>query len=1015
MKKNKKELIHAFDEQYARLNAAQRKSVDTIEGPVIVIAGPGTGKTQILTMRIANILRNAGAGVEPENILALTFTNAGVMAMRTRLATLIGAENAYRVNICTFHSFCEDHINRFSDFFPSIAYARVASEVERIHIIERILSENEFVTLKTFASDYHYTKDILWAIDHLKREGISPDEFIMRINAQEKAILADENSYFKRATKKNKKGDLKPIVLRAVEKNRELERVYRLYQENLQKDDLYDFSDMIVQVIFVAENNDDFSSMLREQYQYILVDEHQDTNDGQNRIIEALTDQLYIGDSPNLFTVGDDKQAIYRFQGASVENFLRFEKKYPTASVIHLEDNYRSAQGILDEAHALISGGEGEKKHKELIAQKDEKAHVRVLQFETYKDELISIAEDIKKRLSEGVVASDIAVFYREHRNAMYITEVFEKMGIPFDLLAKQNALQDNDIKKLILLLKVINDPSNDQNLSRFLLTDLAHVDVNDAIGVLDAYRHAPWAQSLYRFLTEGNHVQEISLINDASFGALCVFIKKQKELVQSMYFVDFFENLVRESGFLSLIFSRIDHAFILEKLGKLFDEVKEAALQKEGFSLHDLVLLLDTFEKYDLSMDVIRHVQGCGVQLMTAHGSKGLEFEHVYITNVVHGLWGGKRKIKKFHLPIDTFSGNSEDERRLFYVAITRAKRSLTISYAKRDATGREKSPSLFISDLSADLIDMELMVGDKYDIYFLPRMRSVLSLTSENFIREKFLHTPLSATALNNYFDSPLKYFFRNLVRLPSIQNKTMIKGSVMHAALENFFALSKAQNQILREDELILQFERMINVMRVPREYSASIKKSGTEALRGYYQRYVKEFVFDAELEKRITGIPFVLDDGNEILLTGAIDKMERLSDGTFSVVDYKSGKPWSKKTPKEREALKRQVVFYKLLLDLYHDGQYNMTSGVLDFIEPHPQTHEYERETISVLSEDVENVKKEINFFAQDVLSGNFLSKDIVNTYRDQQIEEYTSLLQILTKRVSCDDECDAISF
>lgn len=1014
MKRNKKEMIHTFDEQYVRLNAAQRRAVDTIEGPVIVIAGPGTGKTQILTMRIANILRNAGAGVEPENILALTFTNAGVMAMRTRLATLIGAENAYRVNICTFHSFCEDHINHFSDFFPSIAYARVASEIERIHIIERILSENEFVTLKTFASDYHYTKDILWAIDHLKREGISPDEFITRINTQEKAILADENSYFKRATKKNKKGDLKPTVLRAVEKNRELEKVYRLYQENLQKDELYDFSDMIVQVILVAENNDDFSSMLREQYQYILVDEHQDTNDGQNRIIESLTDQLYIGDSPNLFTVGDDKQAIYRFQGASVENFLRFEKKYPTASVIHLEDNYRSAQGILDEAHALICGG-GEKKHKELVARKDEKAHVRVMQFETYKDELISIAEDIKKRLNEGVVASDIAVFYREHRNAAYITEVFEKIGIPFDLLAKQNALKDHDIKKLILLLKVIDDPLNDQILSRFILTDLAHVDVNDAISVLDAYRHAPEVQSLYRFLMEGKYVRDLSLKNNASFDVLCTFIKKQKELVQSMYFVDFFENLVRESGFLSLIFSRIDHAFILEKLGKLFDEIKETALQKEGFTLHDLILLLDTFEKYDLSMDVTRHVQGRGVQLMTAHGSKGLEFEHVYITNVVHGLWGGKRKIEKFHLPIDTFSGDNDDERRLFYVAITRAKRSLTISYAKRDSSGREKSPSLFISDLSADLIDMELMAGDKYGIYFLPRMRSVLSLVSEDLIRDKFLHTPLSATALNNYYDSPLKYFFRNLVRLPSIQNKTMIKGSVMHAALENFFALSKAQNRILLEDELILQFERMINVMRVPREYSMSIKKSGTEAIRGYYKRYATEFVFDAELEKKITGIPFVLDDGKEILLTGAIDKMERLPDGTFSVIDYKSGKPWSKKTPKEREALKRQVVFYKLLLDLYHDGQYNMTSGVLDFIEPHPQTHEYEQEMISILPEDVENVKKEINFFAQDVLSGNFLSRDIVNTYRDPQIEEYTSLLEILTKNIIHDERSGAKSF
>lgn len=996
-KKNRELLDNAFEEQYAQLNIAQRKAVDTIEGPVIVVAGPGTGKTQILTLRIANIIRNSGVGIDPENILALTFTHAGVMAMRARLTAFIGAEEAYRVNICTFHSFCEEHISRYSDYFPSIAYARVASEIEKIHMIEKILKDQDFLFLKTFGSDHHYTKDIIRSIDHLKREGVTPDDFLKRIGLQENLILSSDESYYKRATKNNKKGDLKIGALRDVKKNFELERVYRAYQDSLEKNSLYDFSDMIMQVVAVAEKNEEFSAILREQYQYILVDEHQDTNDGQNRIIEALTDQLYAGDSPNLFTVGDDKQAIYRFQGASVENFLRFEKKYPSATVIHLENNYRSAQGILDEAHVLISSGKANRKHKELIAAKGGDAHIRVLRFNQYKDEIVSIAEEIKEKLLAGVLPSDVAVFYREHHNVPYIIEVFEKIGVPYNLVAKQNALQDHDVRKLLILLKVIDDPYNDQNLTSYLLSDLSHVDVTDVLMILDEYRHTVKIKSLYTFLGIENNV-----CSDESKNAHA-FIKMQMERVREVYLVEFFENLVRESGFFDMIIKRKDHASILEKMERIFDEIRDIVAQKDQCTLHELVEYFDTYDRYGLSLDVARRAQGSGVQMMTAHGSKGLEFEHVYITNVVHGLWGGKRKNEKFHLPIDVFVGDMEDERRLFYVAITRAKRSLTISYAHHDVSGREKAPSVFISDLSADLVDMGLKTTENYDISFLPRMRSILSIVSEEYIHDRFLHTPLSATALNNYYDSPIKYFFRNLVRLPSAQSKTMIKGTVMHAALEKFFSLSKEQKMLLSEDVLIELFERAIKIMRVPREYYTSIKKSGEESLRGYYRANRANFIVNTELEKKITGIPFLLEDGIEIILTGAIDKMEFLSDGTVAVVDYKSGKPWSRKTVKEKEALKRQVVFYKILLDRFHNGKYNMSKGILDFIEPHPKTGAYEREIISIESGDVERVAQEISIFARDVLSGDFLNREVEYAYGDHVLEEYIRLMRILMLR------------
>ncbi len=991
-----------FEKQYDLLNTEQKKAVDTIEGPVIVVAGPGTGKTQILTLRIANILKNAGAGIDPENILALTFTNAGVVAMRERLATFIGPEEAYRTNIYTFHSFCEDQISRYPDYFPSIIYSRVATDVEKINIIEKILKQNDFSILKTFGSDYHYIRDILWAIDNLKRESISPNDLTKRIEVQEREILADEDSYYKRNTKKNKKGDLKSSALKPVEKNKELQVVYGLYQKALEEQKLYDFTDMIMQFVIVAESDEEFASILREQYQYILVDEHQDTNDGQNRIIEMLTSAEHLSDNPNLFTVGDDKQAIYRFQGASVENFLHFEKKFPDAVVVDLEDNYRSAQGILDEAHILIMKGESDKAHTELTAFKKDKADICVKHSPSYRDELVELARDVKSKISAGVESSDIAVFYREHNNLDLIKEVFEKENIPYVVASRQNILDDVQIQKLIIFLRVALNPMNNTALGKIILTDVVSIKTMDALVILNEYNGLSRSTSLFQLLHDKEKLETFGLCDVQSVLDFASFVEEQKEKVHNVDFVEFFEQFIQESGFLQLILAQDDHIFLLKKLERLFDEVREHVVSKDIFTLADFMQLIDTFGAYNLSMDVVRSADMEGVNLMTAHGSKGLEFEHVYITNVVNGLWGGKRKNQKFVLPIQTVQGDMEDERRLFYVAITRAKQSLTISYADYDLGGREKLPSLFVEDLTARFVDVEQKTDETMNVFFAPRLKNLTSLISMEYINDKFLTTSLSATALNNYFNAPILYYFRNLVRLPSVQNKTMLYGSILHKSLEQFFVRSHDGNILLEKDALLEEFDKALRTMHVPGEHYDSIKKRGSAALSGYYDFYKDEFNINVEVEKKIKAIPFDLESGEQILLTGAIDKIELLDDGTVSVVDYKTGKPWSKKTKDEKSALRRQIVFYKLLLDTYNDGKYQMSQGILDFIEPHPQTHKYEKEIVPVTDADVQELKKEINVFAQDVLSGSFLDVDIEKKWGDQSLAEYVQLLQILKK-------------
>ncbi len=991
--------MNEFQEKYDMLNPAQKEAVDTIEGPVVVVAGPGTGKTQILTLRIANILKKAEPEIEPENILALTFTNAGVHAMKKRLAEFIGSELAYRVNIFTFHSFAEEQIKNYPDYFPDLAYSSVATDVECLQIIEEILRENDFSHLKTFASESHYVRGIRGAIDELKREGINPEIFIKKIDEQKKNIIADEDSYYKRATKKFKKGDLKPQVLKPIEKNLELQVVYAEYQEKMKEGKLYDYSDMILSVVEAMENNDELLSILQEQYQYILVDEHQDTNEGQNRIISALIDLI---DTPNLFTVGDDKQAIYRFQGANVENFLHFKNKFANVKIINLIDNYRSTQAILDISQSLIEKSENGDDHKKLTAFFDLKnTENRVRELPTYKDELIFIAQDILKKIEKGTEPSDIAVMYREHNNLPFVQEVFEKMQIPFIVASKLNVLEDKEIKKLLLLIRAIYNPRNSEVLGKVIFFDFLNLNSSDAILLLDLFNHSSRKTVLFDLISNKELLKKKNFKDLESLINFSNFLLKQKEKSENISFMEFFENSVRESNFLKHILDKKDHVFLIAKLERIFGEVKSQVGNDNDYSLEDFIDYLDLSATYNLSLETTVPLEVSGVNLMSAHSSKGLEFDDVYITNAVHGLWGGKRKRSSFQLPVNSVQGDVEDERRLFYVALTRAKKNITITYSGFDLNGREKSPSLFISELDENIIDNQSIKlkpeEEKVDVSFVQRISNVKSFKKIDYIREKFLNTPLSVSALNNYFDSSLLYFFRKIVCLPSVQRKPLIYGNVVHGSLEQYFSQSAKKKEFLSKEDLINIFHESVEAAYIPKEDYDSILTQGEKNLIDYYDNYSQDFVLNVETEKSIKEIPFKLDSGEEIFLTGNIDKIEFEENDGVRVIDYKTGKSWSEKSKSEKESLKRQVVFYKLLLDSYQDGKYKMNCGVLDFVERSKKSGEYEQEIIEVTQDDVDILKGEINLFAKDILSGDFLERDIKV---DQRTKEYVELLRIL---------------
>jgi len=494
-----------FQKQFNHLNDKQREAVTTIEGPVMVVAGPGTGKTQILAMRIANILRTTQ--IDAGNILALTFTNSGVWAMKKRLLEIIGPAS-YRVHVHTFHSFCNEVIQTFPEKFLFNKKLDQISDLEQLLLIRKILDQNHFEKIKTLKAPYFYQGAITKSINDLKQEGLSPRDFEKLIQKELVEFEKIEDLYHDKGANagkmKAKYQDAKEQLL----KNLELAKTYEDYQKGLKKQGLYDYADMILTVGEKLISDNELLSYYQEKFQYILVDEYQDTNSGQNSVVKSLA-SFY--DQPNLFVVGDDEQSIFRFQGAALENILSFVTDYPETKIIVLEDNYRSTQKILDASRAVIGQNKNQifnvlKIDKKLISHKVVKTSINLGQFSTGANEDFYIAQTIKKIIKNNVNPEEIACIYKEHRDVNNLTEMLGKLDVPYVLNCAENILNDNEIQKVLNLLRIIDNPYLDKVLFEVMHYDFLKIEP------IDIFRLTHLAgknkENLFEYMTQDNLIK---------------------------------------------------------------------------------------------------------------------------------------------------------------------------------------------------------------------------------------------------------------------------------------------------------------------------------------------------------------------------------------------------------------------------------------------------------------------------------------------------------------------------
>jgi len=980
--KNKTPTPKLFQEYYKQLNPEQKNAVDMIEGPVMVIAGPGTGKTQILTLRIANILQQTDT--PPEAVLALTFTESGVVSMRKRLAEIIGSA-AYRVVITTFHGFCNDIIRSYPEEFPHIIGSESITEIEQIEIMQQVIDTASIMELRPFGDRFYYLKPAIQIVNTLKQEGISPERFRVLIDAEEKTFSAIDDLYYEKGAYKGKMKGMYQDQLKHLKRNVELATLYAAYQKSLRDNKLYDYSDMIMEVVAMLERNPDLLLTLQEKYLYFLVDEHQDTNNSQNRILELIASYH---DNPNLFVVGDEKQAIFRFQGASLENFHYFKNLYKGAQIIDLQHNYRSTQTILDVAASLMKRGEL-KAHSTYSEQK-----IALYEFTTPDVEQYFLAKSIADKIASGTKPEEIAILYRDNADAMPIALMLEKVGIPFAIESDQNLLRDEDIQKLLYILRAVKTFGEPGALLKMLHVDFLKIEP------LDIYKVAEYSRAQrmnpYDIIKSDKELKATKVVGVKSLIDLYTKLSSWKTASTNRGAAETFETIVRDSGFLNYILSSPDAFEKIEKVRTLFDQIKGLVQAHRDYTLDQFLSYLDMLQEHEVLVKNKLITRNSGnVRLMTAHRSKGLEFEYVYLANMYDGHWGNRRRIGHFKIPKSAFALSSaslinetldnEDERNLLYVALTRAKKEVALCYARQGYNGREQLPSQFMQEIDQNLI----IEGDNqiYEKAFLKEKEILFArpaitkpgVKDKEFLNQLFQKYGLSVTALNNYLECPWRYFYVNLLRIPEAPNKHLAYGNAVHSALREFFDCW-VQGEDRGSEFLIKRFKESLFHQPITQgDYDEALAK-GAQALAGYYTKYCSTWSKNIRNEFKIDGIELAPD----VRLNGTIDRLEILdSAGKVNVVDYKTGKPLSRNQIEGATATsdgnyKRQLVFYNLLLNRFDDGKYRLQQGIIDFIEPDTKGN-FKREAFSIDSKEVNDLEEQVIAVAGEIMNLDFWEK------------------------------------
>ena len=1048
--------MDSYQKALGALNTEQRAAVEQIEGPLLVIAGPGTGKTQLLSVRVAYILKHTDSA--PENVLCLTFTNKAATNMRDRLFDLIGPA-AYKVCVKTFHSFAADIMNEYPDCFWGGARLSVVPDAVQLEIIQSILMKLplENPLAKRFAGELTGTRDVLEALKLSKEAGLTPDKLqaviaanLAYIDAIETSVVEalSETLSFKKLAQVQAKIEALPeqpideliaplqslrtvlveSLQQAIEQDMplgktthtgawkrrfistvngvkgmhaerqrnawwlELAAVYGQYREALHARGYYDYADMLVEVITQIEQHPELRSDIQERYNYVLIDEFQDTNPAQMRLAHLVADHHSMNGRPNLMAVGDDDQSIYKFNGAELNNMLGFRSFYKIEKPVVLVKNYRSSQAILDVAKLIAEQASDRIVHrekditKELVAANAPRVQGTISHtvYPTREHQLSAVARLAAEQQARG---GEVAILARGHDSLFAIAGILHEIGAPIAYERQNDALQHPLVAHIVLLAQLLvalhrgDEDASNVHLSKLLCSDMWGVDSTTLWQLAIQNRYRPhWLRSLLEHeqkqLAELAHnLLELSRIVQA------VPLTLMMDYLIGLRPYNTFTSPIRNAYFDK---KPVDSVYMeaLSALQLLIELSSDFAAAPQA-TLADFVrfIELNQTNSQPLTDTSVFQTGKDAIQLLTVHKAKGLEFDCVYVVDVNEELWrprsGGRKP--PANLPLQAYGDDMDDYVRLFYVAATRAKHSLFVSCFASGTDGKDMLPASFsraaIPPITVPLEDAGEPVQVLEQRLTWPQLTHQKELAVLRPLLDDF---SLSATALLRFLDvtsgGPQYFKERSLLGLPEAKTMSQAHGTAIHAALETAQRLTNAGAFDI--DEVLQTYEDTLEKEHIDIDEFERYVPLGQKTLYNLFEGYEYRLQPGSASEQSLScTLP-----GN-INLSGTLDRIDLQDKTKLVIADYKTGAPIPSFTTQDKsKAVKvwrhrTQLIFYAILAqETPRFSAYKAIECQMVYVESEDARHLVQ--SLTPTEDDIAHVKQLIAAVWRHIQAGSF---------------------------------------
>ncbi len=873
------------------LNKEQKEAVTHKKGPLLIVAGAGTGKTTVLTRRVAYLI-DKGL-VMPDEILALTFTEKAAEEMEKRVDRILPIGKIVE-NISTFHSFCEQVLREESLEIGLDPSFEVLDTAEQWLFISEHLFEFDLDYFRPVSSPFKFIRAIILAISRLKDEAITPEEFDRRLKKFQKKIPKEE-----------------------LKKLKELAKFYKKYEKLLKENSLTDFGGLILNTIELFNRRPNILKKYQKKFRYILVDEFQDTNFAQNELVKILA-----GKDKNITVAADDDQAIYRFRGASIENVLDFEKNFPRSKRIILKENFRSFQDILDPAYHLIQQNNPyrlEEKSgipKKLNSKRGRGAPPRYFRFSDISEEALWVASRIEELVKkEKRPLEDFAILGRTNADIDFFRNVLAERGIPFVVAGSRGLFEEGAVRDLISFLKVIANPDDNLSFFRFLNFEIFGLKDIDKIKIFNLARKNNL--SVYEVLKDKKLLRGLDKKTRVILDKILRIIKENIAAAFKKPTTQILANFIKSSGYFKNL-EKKNREEAMRNIFEFYKNIENFERRSEEKSVFAFVNNLELMKEAGESPAKAEILDQKGaVKLMTVHSAKGLEFNIVFLVNLIKGRFPSRIRRDPIELPDFLFpeklpsqGANIQEERRLFYVGMTRARDLLFLTSSDFVETKTKKIPSPFV---------FEAGLVKKNEILKKVLPRKISLETPRPVIKRKRSENPVpshfSFSQLDDFLVCPLRYKYRYVFGIPVPKSYQLSFGNSIHSSLREFYKLFQATSKLPSFEALKDLYSKLweSDGYKSKKQEKARFKK-GLEILKAHYKEAKRDFTstpknFGVEVKKpplfiekkfsfRLGGDRFigVIDRIDPIPVTGTPVRGKQIVDKNsqrVNIIDYKTG--------------------------------------------------------------------------------------------------------------------------